>query len=281
MTGHPVVYTVIGHPTRAYFTERARRHRLVFQAAVRLATVPTALSASAADAIRDVSGRQPEVLAPGVRLDRFPPNLRARSGPPVILFPADSSETWKGLDVVLAAVSQLLDRIPDVRLQLGGPGDHSWVRIEPGPRGLAAAGARALAVTDVLGVGDLDEMPRRYGAANVTVLASINEAFGLVLAESLACGTPVVGSAEGGIPDIVDSPDVGQTVPWGDVERLARALDEVIELSRDATTPGRCVDQAHRWGWQETIGPAHERLYEAVVSRPRRAGRGGGARRAD
>jgi glycosyltransferase involved in cell wall biosynthesis len=125
-------------------------------------------------------------------------------------------------------------------------------------------------VTDVLGVGDLDEMPRRYGAANVTVLASINEAFGLVLAESLACGTPVVGSAEGGIPDIVGSAGVGRTAPWADVDGFARALDEVIGLSRDPTTPGRCVEHARHWGWQETIGPAHERLYEEVVSRRRR-----------
>jgi glycosyltransferase involved in cell wall biosynthesis len=126
-----------------------------------------------------------------------------------------------------------------------------------------------LAITDALGVGELAELPDRYRAASLTVLPSVNEAFGLVLAESLACGTPVVGHDTAGIPEVVDRCGIGRTVPVGDVSALATAFDEVIELSRDPAGPRRCADHARRWGWREMVGPAHEALYKRVLEEGR------------
>src|SRR5258708_1559062 len=47
-----------------------------------------------------------------------------------------------------------------------------------------------------------------YGEAWVSALPAVDEAFGLALVESLACGTPVVGYAQGGIPEILDRPGI-------------------------------------------------------------------------
>jgi glycosyltransferase involved in cell wall biosynthesis len=146
---------------------------------------------------------------------------------------------------------------------------------DPGPHGLGAETCRGLAVTDVLGVGQLTDMPSRYRAATVTVLPSINEAFGLVLAESLACGTPAVGSAAGGIPEVLDDPLVGRTAPYGDVEALCDAIDEAIDLAAGDHGPSRCAAHARRWGWQEAVGPAHEQLYDEVLHHGRRREAGG------
>lgn len=269
LTAHKVVYTVLGHPTQEWMSQRGRRHSWAFAGAVRLAAATTALSESAARQVRALTGRTPHVLPPGVRLDQFTADLTPRSGPARILFPADASQVQKGLDFALAAAAQLLERRPDLRVQLAGPGDHSWAAEEPGPNGVGTAARRALAVTDVLGVGDLADLPRRYRAASVTVLPSVNEAFGLVLAESLACGTPVVGNHSAGIPEVVDSCGIGRTVPVGDVAALAAALDDVIELSGDPDGPSRCAEHARRWGWREMVGPAHEVLYARVLKHRR------------
>jgi glycosyltransferase involved in cell wall biosynthesis len=279
LTGHRVMYTLLGHPTRQDFTERGDFSRQLFTLAVRSATAATALSKAAARQGSAISRGRVHALYPGVRLDQFTPDLRPRSGAPIVLFPADASEVRKGLDFTLAAVTRLLERRPDLRLQLGGPGNPSWVTDAPA-HDVTPSVARALAATDCLGVADLGGMPSRYRAASVTILPSVNEAFGLVLAESLACGTPVVGSAGGGIPEIISRPTVGRTAPYGDTAALAKALEEAIELSRDPATPSRCVEAATRWGWQEVVGPAHERFYEAVMSdRRHRAARLVGAAR--
>jgi phosphatidylinositol alpha-mannosyltransferase len=272
LTGHRVVYTLLGNPTMDQFIQRGGLAHQYFRGAVRLATAVTALSHSAARQTRELTGRLPEILPPGLRLDHFTPNLKPRVGPPLVLFPADASETRKGVDVTLAAVARLLHRRPDVRLLLAGPGDHAWATRGEGPHGPRSVGAPALAVTDVLGVGELSGMPARYRDATLTVLPSLNEAFGLVLAESMACGTPVVGSSAGGISDVVDRPEVGTTAPYGDAGALADALDKVIDLAADPATPTSCAKHARRWDWKEVIGPAHENLYADILpsSRPSR-----------
>lgn len=60
-----------------------------------------------------------------------------------------------------------------------------------------------------------------------------NEPYGLVVAEALACGTPVVAFARGGIPEIL-TPECGRLVPADDVEALAGAIPAATALSRDA-----------------------------------------------
>ena len=269
LTGHRVVYTLLGNPTMDQFTRRGGLSLQYFMGAIRLATTVTALSHSAAKQTSELTGRLPEILPPGLRLDHFTPDLRPRAGPPRVLFPADASETRKGLDVTLAAVARLLHRRPDVRLLLAGPGDHAWATAGEGPHGPRSVGTPALAATEVLGVGDLSSMPARYRDATLTVLPSLDEAFGLVLAESMACGTPVVGSTTGGISDVVDRPEVGATAPYGDPGALADALDKVIDLAADPATPTSCARHARRWDWKEVIGPAHENVYGEIVTRSR------------
>ncbi|MHB1853777.1 MAG: glycosyltransferase, partial [Acidimicrobiales bacterium] len=110
-------------------------------------------------------------------------------------------------------------------------------------------------------------LPELYRSATVTVLPSRDEAFGLVLAESLACGTPVACSAEAGMIEVVDRPEVGRTARFGDDDDLARALAEAAQLARLASTPAVCSEHARRWGWAESVGPAYEALYREVTGR--------------
>jgi glycosyltransferase involved in cell wall biosynthesis len=257
LTGHRTVFSTLGHPGDVF---GVGEHAL-FAGAVRVAHVTTAPSRSAATRVSWFSGRPAAVLPPGVRLDRLTPRVQPPQGPPTILFPSDAAEERKGLGHAVAALDRLLDWRPDARLLIAGAAGERWA----GSR-LGEYGARVAAAVDVLPEAEPDDMPDRYRAASITVLPSWSEAFGLVLVESLACGTPVVCTDEGGMPEIVTDDAVGRVAGRaGDVDGLAAALRETLELAADSSTPARCAAHARQWGWAEEIGPRHAELYRSLV----------------
>ena len=243
------VFTAIGHPDSG----TRRRERMLMKRATHAAHVTTALSFSAAEAVEDVTMRAVRVVNPGVRLDAFTPDLTARSGPHRILFAADGGEPRKRLPDLIAAMPRVLEAMPDARLTIGGVGGFAHL--------LPPVVANAV---DVMGVGELEDVPRRYREATVTVLPSEDEAFGLVLVESLACGTPVVACRSGGMPDIVSNEAIGALVPVGDVTALADAIIATCKLAADPETPPRCAHHAMQWSWDK-VGPDHLAAYQAAL----------------
>lgn len=266
LAGQRTVFTCIGHPTPELAALHPKQARLL-RSAVRLSHVSAAYSEASAATTEALCGRPVIVLPPGVILDRFPVEAAPRTGPPRILFAAYASNPEKGLGVLAKAFRSLLDRVPDARLVLAGAGESAWAFDQ-----LDGDRDRVLGRVDRLGAVAEDDVNSLYRAATVTALPSTNEAFGIVLIESLASGTPVVCSAAGGMPEIVGDHDVGRTVPYGDAEALARALEETIALARDPLTPARCRERARLWGWEERVGPIHENLYRDVTRRRKGAG---------
>jgi len=259
LTGQRTVYTVLGHPTAAQLAGGRPLNRPLLIAAARRATVTTALSVASATAVRTLLGADARVLPPGVRLDAFTPRLEARTGPVRILFSAAADEPRKGLEVALRALAEVRRVHPGARLGVSGGGSPTGALDRLGAAGVELAGA-----VDSLGTGTLEEVPGRYRDATVTVLPARDEAFGLALVESLACGTPVVCTDDGGMPEIVDSPAVGRVAPLDDPVALGRALLETIALAADPATPAHCATHARRWGWREVVGPAHVALYREL-----------------
>ena len=255
LAGQRTIYTPLGFPTEDQFGRRPL-DRQMFATGVRAAHVTTALSRGSASQIRALLGREAEVLSPGLRTERFPPNLQPRTGPPLVLFSAFAADRRKGVEYLLRAAPAVLDRYPDARFQLMGGGDHEWA--------FAALGVDRRRVTGAVDALHAPDIGPYYRDATVLVLPSQHEAFGLVLVEALSSGTPVVCSNDGGMPDIVTSPDIGRMAPFGDVPALAGALIDAIRLAGDPDTPGRCARHAQQWDWSVGAGPAHERLYERV-----------------
>jgi glycosyltransferase involved in cell wall biosynthesis len=78
-------------------------------------------------------------------------------------------------------------------------------------------------------LGFRKDSPDLIAAADLLILPSLAEAFGLVLTEALYLGTPVVATRVGGIPEIVDDGIDGTLVPPADSRALAQAILELLE----------------------------------------------------
>ncbi len=156
-----------------------------------------------------------------------------------------ASEKYKGLDTLLAAMPQVMARVPDAWLVAVGGGDdrerlQSLARESP-------AGERMVFLDGL----SQEELRSCYAQCRVFALPSRGEGFGLVFLEAMAAGKPVVGGAHGGTPDVVEDGVTGILVPHGDTERLAAALQRLLVnegLSIEMGRKGReRVQQVYRF----------------------------------
>jgi phosphatidyl-myo-inositol alpha-mannosyltransferase len=251
-TGRPAVLAWMGLPTRRWLVLRRGRADLV-RRAVRGSAAVTALSRTAADAFERELGVEARVIYPGVDLDAFQPGGE-RAEAPTIFCAAAIDQPQKRVELLVDAFRELRRELPDARLVLAEPDDPAagrLVRDVPGVE-LRRLGHRAA------------EVARGYREAWVSALPSWGEAFGLVLVESLACGTPVVGSSLGAIPEVVDREEVGRLFDEDEPSGLARALREAIELSRDPATSPACRSRAEQFSSARTAAE-YEALYRELI----------------
>lgn len=207
----------------------------------------------------------------GVDLAAFSPGtdrpaLRARLGlpdQPTVFFLArlDRAHYFKGLHVLIEALAQ----IPEAALVVGGDGE--W-RTEYEAMARARLGERVRFVGDVAD----DALPDYYRAADALALPSIDrtEAFGLVLLEALACGTPVVASRLPGVRTLVDEGRTGFLVEPGDALDLAAKLAECLR-SHDALSPNAVAFVRERYSWEAIAGQLlalYQRLLAGAGAKP-------------
>jgi glycosyltransferase involved in cell wall biosynthesis len=178
----------------------------------------------------------------------------------------------KGVGVLVQAMARLVHARGPIMLMIIG-GDHQNVvlhgeRLEPKLRELCAQ----LGVTEqVLFMGARADVDRWYNAMDILAVPTpFAEAFGLVVAEGLACGLPVVASRVGGIPEILSGPLEELLTPPNDVGALAAGLDRLIGDPERRMRLGR----AGREIVERNFGvPAYlaklEQLFERALMSPR------------
>jgi phosphatidylinositol alpha-1,6-mannosyltransferase len=148
----------------------------------------------------------------------------------------ESAERYKGVDTLIAALPQVMKSAPDSRLVLVGDGDD-----QPRLQQLAHELGVADHVRFVRGPSQ-EELFACYAHCDVFALPSAGEGFGLVFLEAMAHGKPVIGGAQGGIPDVVEDGATGLLVPPGEVQALRRAVESLLlnrERGREMGARGR------------------------------------------
>jgi phosphatidylinositol alpha-mannosyltransferase len=264
-TGRPSVLTYLGIPDRRGLTSARRRLEITLRAASGCTAI-TAVSRYAAEAFSRWLGLEARAIYPPVDRERFRP-VADRFPDPTVFCPAPADQEHKRVGLLVQAFARLHRDRPAARLVLLRPRDP---RLE---RALADAGPWIEFVDD-----DPAVLAPAYSRAWVSGLASIGEAFGLVLAESLACGTPVMGTRHGGIPEIVDGPSVGRIAADDEPETLARALLETLDLAEDPVTADACRRRAEAFSTARCV-EAHERLYAELLTNGRGSEPAGEGRR--
>jgi D-inositol-3-phosphate glycosyltransferase len=205
----------------------------------------------------------------------FTPGTRAGAraalglpGDAIVLLFVGRIQPLKAPDVLLRAVALLADADRDLR-------DKLHVAVVGGPSGTGLARPELLQKMAVdLGISDLvhfvppvpqAELPRWYRAADVTVVPSHSESFGLVAVESQACGTPVLAARVGGLTTAVDDGRSGLLVDGHDPRDYATALHRLItdEVLRRRLGDG-AVKHAALFDWSNTASGVLE-VYRAAL----------------
>lgn len=204
----------------------------------------------------------------GLDADTFTPRskLQARGvlgiplGPSVIMFAADSvTNRRKGLATLADALARMANRL-DVLLLSVGRGKPAISETVPHMHFGHVGSDRLLSVL--------------YSAADVFVIPSVQEAFGQTAMEAMACGTPVIGSEVGGIPEIVRHGVTGLLVPACDSSKLSEALTALLQDPiRRAEMSNNCRRMVLAEHTLEIQARRYLQLYEAMLG-DRRAGGG-------
>ena len=161
--------------------------------------------------------------------------------------------SYKGLPLLLQVWQRLQEELPGLQLVLVGEGGLDIHNCEAELRGYVSAHTMAASVIFTGGVSNVHDYLQ---AADIFVLPTENEAFGISLIEAMACGLPVVSTAVGGVKDILQPGVNGLVVEPADFEQLFQALHTLLTDEALAGSLGSAALQAarERYGTAAVVG---------------------------
>jgi glycosyltransferase involved in cell wall biosynthesis len=205
-----------------------------------------------------------EVIGNGVDTQRFFPENRKEarrklrlSEQEKVIVSVAALKPIKGHDLLLDALARLNQKIRGWRMLFVGKGPElSRLKTLASRVGLAGK-------VDFVGPVDNDQLRYYYSAADASCLASRNEGWPNVILESLACGTPVVATRVGAMPDLLQEPNLGVLV-----DATPDSLCDGLHLALTRTwEPDRLVACARQHTWDQVALRTAEFLQRAISQR--------------
>ena len=231
-----------------------------------------AIVAPSAAFLRDCSALFPAAFRRGIRIhngvdtEELSSSGASAPGPPLdepfVLCIAEHNSK-KALDVLLRAFASVSDTDRRLKLRLVGDGPLRQELEEQ---------ARRLSLADrvmFMGRRTRSEVFSLLNACKLAVLPSRSEPFGMVVVEALLCRRPVVATAVGGIPEIIEDRRSGLLVAADDDRALAAAIREVLENEELARSLGENgYARARAFFTSERMGSDYERLFLEISASP-------------
>jgi N-acetyl-alpha-D-glucosaminyl L-malate synthase BshA len=184
---------------------------------------------------------------------RYAPALSGLAGDRRVLMHVSNFRPVKRVLDVVRVFARVCRELPSVLVMVGDGPD----------RGAAEEEARRLEVQDsVFFLGRIDQVAPLLASADLFLLPSHHESFGLSALEALACGVPVVASRAGGLPEVVRDGETGALCPVGDVEAMATAsLDILGDPQRWRAMSERAAADARLRFSRDDVVAQYEALY--------------------
>jgi N-acetyl-alpha-D-glucosaminyl L-malate synthase BshA len=189
---------------------------------------------------------------------KYPPLLREQlNGGRRVLMHVSNFRPVKRVRDIVRIYARVREAIPSVLVMVGDGPD----RVD------AEAEARALGIDrDVHFLGKIDVVAPLLAGADLFLLPSQSESFGLSALEALASGTPVVGSRAGGLTEVVTESVTGALREVGDIDGMAAASVEILaDRDRWQSMSRAATDDARARFSRDDIVRQYEALYEDAV----------------
>lgn len=219
-----------------------RMQKRVVQKLDHIVTVSERSRHDIADAF-DIESEGIGLIYNGIDTETFRPRPDVKKEALQLITTASADQPLKGLRYLLEAMAKLGSRHPQLKLLVIGK--------------LREDGSTAKQLKE-LNLGDrvrfesgisTEELVQHYNASTIAISPSLYEGFGLPAGEAMACGTPVISSDGGALPEIVGA--AGITVPAANAEALANAIDELLnDKEKQATMGVACrerIEQSFSW----------------------------------
>ncbi len=239
--------------------------RMQKQVAPRLSRIITGSNHARRDLIRefDLPASRLDVIPYGVDTEKFRPREDVTPAPNRLI--SVTSTQWlrqiKGFDNLLEAFERMLTERDDLELVIvGTPDEEGLTEFFSHDMGVAS---NLVFVNDI----PTEQLIKLYNRAAVAIVASLYEGFGLPAAEAMACGTPVVSTTAGGLPEVVG--EDGVLVPPADPERLAEAVLDLLADPERRDELGRRGRRRIRrkFQWERTARET-EAVYRKLLENP-------------
>ena len=273
--GHMKNRIALGNSERAP-QERIDGENQVIQAADRLIAATPAEEAQL-NWLYGANMSKVRIVSPGVDLERFSPIPTKQAKEMVGICPDNKNiifagriEPLKGVDTLLHAMGLIQKRHPEVikNACVAIIGGDPWAETPDEEMARLQELRAELGIIDTvafLGAKDQDILPYYYAAAEMVIMPSHYESFGMVALEAMAMGTPVIASEVGGLAFLVRDNENGFHVPSRDPEALA---DRIYCLLTDDVCRERLGRQARyyalQYDWEIIVGRL-VRVFEEVV----------------